>query len=538
MLCLSVLLGTTACDDGPSLPLPDRGLPASSASSRSGTTRPEEAEFHELAAELPGFGGYFYDAAGNLVAYVADLRQADAARERLGRTLHAKNASIPPERRRPGADVVLRQGRFSFPQLASWRDLLSDSVLNHVEGAAYVDADEQQNRIVVGIDRPGARGLVLQRALRFGVPEDGLLIETSAEAELEPGRYTEPLASYHTPTLFTQPYPMMGGMAVDWRQPGDNELFPNWCTIAFTTIYQGRIAAVTNSHCSGDRGRVDGTMYFYDLREGPEVKDPAFGNNCDWMIWQGCRNADANLFAMDSAIAGIGYIARPKLRHNTKSDERLYKEIDVANPRLKITGTSTSRVGSIVDKVGGRTGWTYGAVTKTCVDVSTNFNTKFRCQHFSSYPSAKGDSGSPVFYWNGNTVEFLGISWAAGSDHSVYSSDDRIFLDLGTLQLTPLPLSVTLVGPAYPPVTTWGQRYSAYVVGGAPPYTYRWIRNGMLYATTRTVDVATNSGPVNLLLEVIDAEGITRTASLYVQPGGPAQDWGPDPGCVDGICPT
>lgn len=58
-----------ACQDQPTRPSdtpPEVAERASAGASQS--IRDEEAELHRLAREIPGFGGHYYDEAGNLVA--------------------------------------------------------------------------------------------------------------------------------------------------------------------------------------------------------------------------------------------------------------------------------------------------------------------------------------------------------------------------------------------------------------------------------------------------------------------------------------
>jgi hypothetical protein len=53
--------------------------------------------------------------------------------------------------------------------------------------------------------------------------------------------------------------------------------------------------------------------------------------------------------------------------------------------------------GHLVHKVGIRTGWTYGSVTRTCTDYFTGGDERLLCQDEANLNSDRGDSGSPVF---------------------------------------------------------------------------------------------------------------------------------------------
>jgi hypothetical protein len=96
----------------------------------------------------------------------------------------------------------------------------------------------------------------------------------------------------------------------------------------------------------------------------------------------------------------------------------------------------------VVNKVGRTTGWTYGPVVATCVDVSSSV-TEFTiwCQHLVQAGTDGGDSGSPVFSWTrGSNVNLLGVLWAGGSDGQgnsifAFSPFASIQDELGTLRV-------------------------------------------------------------------------------------------------------
>jgi hypothetical protein len=74
-------------------------------------------------------------------------------------------------------------------------------------------------------------------------------------------------------------------------------------------------------------------------------------------------------------------------------------------------------VGTRIDKMGRTTGWTWGEVTETCVDIPDWFveyygpGTSLLCQTEANYNSDPGDSGAPVFTWPlyGDEVTLRGI---------------------------------------------------------------------------------------------------------------------------------
>jgi hypothetical protein len=89
--------------------------------------------------------------------------------------------------------------------------------------------------------------------------------------------------------------------------------------------------------------------------------------------------------------------------------------------------TSSWTDGSELDKVGRTTGWTFGAVNDTCQNINvTDADVTLFCQHRVRRISGthrmtnNGDSGSPVFQWQGSTVVLSGILWGGPDDGSSF----------------------------------------------------------------------------------------------------------------------
>ena len=88
--------------------------------------------------------------------------------------------------------------------------------------------------------------------------------------------------------------------------------------------------------------------------------------------------------------------------------------------------------------MGRTTGWTYGFVGKTCVDVNKGGWRRARCQDYiKKMHAAPGDSGSPFFRWPGNTVTLAGILWGGisegGTQYIIMSAMWNIEKDIGAL---------------------------------------------------------------------------------------------------------
>lgn len=142
-----------------------------------------------------------------------------------------------------------------------------------------------------------------------------------------------------------------------------------------------------------------------------------------------CRDSDATSMGVSVGI-DFGYIARTMSWTGST-------EIDPANPRFRIVGEFTESVeGTIVDKVGWRTGWTWGSITKSCSDRNFKGYKRLICQDLASYKSDGGDSGAPVFRWNfDDTVRLYGVTLGQTKDgDSILSPIYRVQMEQGPLQ--------------------------------------------------------------------------------------------------------
>src|SRR5947207_1355036 len=87
-----------------------------------------DARLDEIAGQIPGFGGLFYNRDVPTV-YLVGNAGVEAVRLRFG----------------PGARIIA--GEFEFQQLAKWRDQLR-SILA-LPSAVFIDIDESRNRVVI-----------------------------------------------------------------------------------------------------------------------------------------------------------------------------------------------------------------------------------------------------------------------------------------------------------------------------------------------------------------------------------------------------
>jgi hypothetical protein len=397
----------------------------------------DEREFAELALEIPGFGGYHYDASGNLVVTMAlESRLASAARSRFEEKLARFRERLPRVHRplRGGGKLRVRQAQFTFPQLAGWRDEVVTSVLG-TPGVIFVDLDEAANRVVVGIDRTrfaAVRGEAASTLARGHVPPAALaFVETSPVVPEQGGT-----------TVDDPRRPLMGGLAMDFSING---AYIDGCTIGFIAEQNGRRGFITNSHCSYREWGTENTEYHQSTFDGGssvgfEYKD-SNGSSCGLFSSRNCRKSDAT-FATVHVGAELGYIAHTTYvggpgRHAVGS-----KELYSGNQQVIVSKATSTTQGEIVDKVGRTTGWTTGSVERSCVEVTVSSTKVLRCQHYASYGSGSGDSGSPVFttewryvYINPHRVSLRGVHTGSTQDgvYAVFSPITGIEADLGPL---------------------------------------------------------------------------------------------------------
>jgi hypothetical protein len=409
--------------------------------------RPEEEELFRLADQIPGFGGIFVDDQGDLVVHLTDLRNEAAAKGILASTL-ARQAASDRRNSKRSAEVVVRQGRFEFRQLAAWRDRMTFSVLD-LPGVVLTDLNERRNRLVVGIEDEAARARVEEVLAGLGVPLGAVEIEVRSPFVGDANMVrSSSFSSFCSGTdLSSCVRPLAGGFALTFYSSGGSRL--GGCTLGLVADWNGRRVLVTNSHCSvSEWGGPDGARYYQPNRFsstttpdtgfiGTEIHDPR-GATCGFLGTSKCRYSDANIVSIGNDIASdVGYIARTNWwGYGRGSVGDVF--IDPANPRFRITTTGSSSVqGTLLDKMGAATGWTYGELYESCADVKRDWHIRL-CQGTARYGSNSGDSGAPVFRWNyDDTVSLFGVHWGSSSDGSlaVYSPIWGLNRDLGTLNV-------------------------------------------------------------------------------------------------------
>ena len=459
----------TACSDQSALTSPSRPAiaPAPPTATVSSPQRPDEERFVELSKSIPSFGGYYLDRGGNVVTYVADEANFARGRSVMSDRLRSRSLGIPLTDRVRG--IIVRKGQYSFLQLSRWRD----SVYTHLLGTGGVlfdDLDEAINRVTIGLDESAfeqERTELLPRLQALGIPQEAVHIEPTGRIVARAGRKAaSPGAALLTAStnLIFMADTLAGGFLIT----------PYGCTIGIVGDSANVRVFVTASHCSSSVYHVDGTRYQQgDGRYvGAESADPLSNSqycsfiNGGYHCYPG-RGSDANLVRIFAGIPSRrGVIARPSTRVSGGAGPT---DLDQARPWIYVTSTENGHpVGTTVDKIGYSSGWTYGTILNSCTDEWVNgpgLNPDYsvRCSIRTSIYSLGGDSGSPIFVWDGQDVaKFMGILWGGvtGNDNvTFYAGYRALEADLGILDrgvlnvksdlsLTPVTLSSFFDPPA------------------------------------------------------------------------------------------
>lgn len=414
LLLAVVPLALAACDQTDPPLAPGAASPAAGAAPAQHGWRGVEADFARIERETPGFGGYFIDDEGNLTAYVADPRGESTARAALERVA----AALPAGARRPGGGIRVLRGRWSFNQLSRWRDQVSQ--VRSIPGVVFIDLNEAENRLTIGVESDAAGQAVLAHAAQVGIPSAAVAVTRA-----EPVRFMSSLRDVVRPVV--------GGLQFALVKNGQEET----CTLGYPVVTSGGTPGwLVNSHCTANMGVVDYTRghqpvasAYYDI--GAEIIDPAF-----WPchINLQCRYSDAAVgMWVSGASYQLGRVARTTARGTTSPGSLT---IDALNPTFQVTGEQLSSIqGQTVEKVGRTTGWTGGVVNHSCVSVGPG-GYWFECQTEVATAVAPGDSGSPVFVWgNGNTITAAGILWGGNSNAMYYSPLGQVESEVGNLTL-------------------------------------------------------------------------------------------------------
>lgn len=446
LAALSVLC---ACRDEIPTAATHRQPPAGSMSMGVEGGGPGEDNFRRLAAEVPGFAGYFIDpSSGELVIRLTDISRAATARVSVARYLPAELG---------GRSMKIQGARFTFDELSGWRERLLEPVFQ-IDGVSFMDLDEAQNVLVIGVAGSQGRRDVPKLVAQLGIPAGAVRV-TQTDEVISPLNPETPMPSTSPDfgqTVSSYFRPLIGGVAIGRSSSTAGSYIQ--CTLGFMANLSGVRVFITNTHCTEKSWDYDTSIFHQPIPEsgdifrvGREYKDKR-GTSCGFLSVNVCRYSDAAAVSIDAGVSNdIGKIVRTLYAFDGSrgSGSRV---VDASNPTFTITSKGgTPLQGARLNKIGVTTGWTRGDVNRTCVDTGTERSySKLRCQYFVAAGVDNGDSGSPVFADNGDgTVSLYGILWGRATDGNsfVFSPMSGIEQDLGTMTV------VYLISPP-PPIYT------------------------------------------------------------------------------------
>lgn len=462
-LALALLFFGQACiDDKPTGPLDTREVDAREAAPTSQEELGESPLMLGLARQVPGFGGLYYEPGGErLVIAMTEANRAGfpAARQAVLASL-AADLTLPSIAGVPPVDFVERVVEYSFIELARHRARLRPRLFA-IPGVASLQVDEEFNRIKIGLLNPSARNAVLDLASELAVPAAMLSFSEASPIEevhmSSDESHVTPASARTLNGRITLPDGRLRGGYRFWAK-GNGP-----CTLGFTAIRAQRPPTkvlVSASHCSqrpfrtdlGDWGQPD-TLRIV----GIEILDPEPRDCWSWRPWfrKGCRDADAALIrANTNPGIALAEIARTTSRADCSTNCIL--NINTADPTISIQSVRRSNVANeTLDKIGRKTGWTFGAVEETCVDLY--YDGVYRdCSDCVDFKVRGGDSGGPVFrYDDDGTAQLRGVVWGRNRDDDwgLISNFGQVEKDLGRLWVTdPGPPTIdSIAGPRVVP---------------------------------------------------------------------------------------
>jgi len=412
---------------------------------KAATGRGADGEFTRMARQIPGFGGMYYDKAGKLTVFMkapaggAALRSTDV----VSRLRAAGNPAVQ-KRLSKSPTVATRTAKYDYTELQAYRARLSRFF--GVRGVVFVDTDEEQNRLRIGIQSSASEQSVVQALARAGVPRAVVIISRISEVK-------------QVKNLQHRFRPMPGGGQITFFAPSIDPSALFVCSVGFNARVASRPDKeffVTASHCSDIQGRNQQTDYFNHLpqagqpngnRIGREFKDPRYGGaggNCVFYPGFRCRFSDALLARYTNTnFSDFGTIARTTFARQRVGSLR----IDDANPRWTVVGEfGFPFLNEIAHKVGRTSGHTFGPVIITCADTGVSeTDIVLICQDFVLAGVFGGDSGSPVFEQVGDDeIVLVGVLWGggtlAGAPIFVFSAMEQIELELGPLNTSDVDL--------------------------------------------------------------------------------------------------
>jgi hypothetical protein len=401
-------------------------------------------DFAALVDSIPGFGGWFVDAAnGQPIVVLRNLSNLSIAEGKLRSRVQKALAN---SRGASDARLVARQGDYDFRQLYAWKRI-AENILPTERAAVFVDANEALNRVQIGISDVAATTSITKKMQQHGVPIEAIVITI-----------VHPVRQYIDLDDRVRPIPA-GVVAHHNSTPAGG------CTLGFSASQAtGPMGFVTNSHCTWALGNVTTATKFGQPVQadsmGVEVEDPSPWQNssgCQW--WRTfyptavCRFSDAAFVDyrhVSSDSVKFGYIARTTQRGLVGFSGTIV--IDANNPRFEIASKYYSvPSGVFVEAVGVTHGWRTLQTTNSCTTAVGENNFLLWCQIQATGNAGGGDSGAPVFGYDycddgqlqradgTKCVKLAGVIWGGIPENDIVfiSPIGGIENDMGTMGVRP-----------------------------------------------------------------------------------------------------
>jgi hypothetical protein len=318
----------------------------------------------------------------------------------------ACQSSDDPAGPETGPDARIAGRQFPQQQVAAWFDRAAPVVLA-LSRTVFADHDEISNTLVFGVEHSAVIPGVQRALTALGIPSSAYSI-----------RVTEPIVQLLT--LRDRWRPTIGGIQIHFTQ--------YLCTMGFNADDGSERSFITNSHCTGQQGGVENTVYYQPTSSvdgtviATEVEDPTYQRGIPGCPrGKKCRRSDASRARYSASVASTrGSIAKTSGANNSS---------------LEVTGnftvtsqdnTTTNFLGATVNKVGRTTGWTSGNVTQSCVTVNVSgTNITQLCQSIVQNPNGSvvvggGDSGSGVFKITSGNAQLVGILWGGNGSGTLF----------------------------------------------------------------------------------------------------------------------
>lgn len=244
----SAAFGCAPADDLPtSPPLGPKGLPSFTISPRLASGRPKNQDeiFAEIATHVPGYAGTYYDQDGTPVTNLVDLAQSAAAEQAIEPLIRSGKDGKGPLKSK------YRKVTYDFIKLKEWKDNATRTLLLR-PNVVFVDLDEENNRITVGVSDAGETGPTesfLKQSHIPGVVALMMPVDTSPSPQISPSTLED----------LSNTFSLYGGVEIN---PGPGKV----CTLGFNamltagnlswyqTTYSSDHFFVTNAHCMNSLG--------------------------------------------------------------------------------------------------------------------------------------------------------------------------------------------------------------------------------------------------------------------------------------------